>query len=407
MTSHPSNPTPPAPFSDEGDLLALVEGTPLPPERAARLREALANDPNLAELATLLRADRDAVCSLPAVAAPIDLLDRVEAQLERDALVGLARSEADSVDSELPVSIVLPPGRVWITRRLGAALAAAAAVAIIAGGVLMMVPGKHPVIAPPVPGPVANDNHATPPANTDLARNDSGNGAAPDNAAGNRGNAEIAINSNSGARELEGPPVPEAVAEAVPTPPPGPSMEQLLAAAQEGRLMLRIRDDEKVARARLDGLNGNTRSLRVQAMNTERSPQLTAALTDALAKRRVADPGAVTPPSNPEPPALARGVDPSAKAPVPTVAKNDAPPAPVRENPPVLAPESFVATIPAAAESLESLRKAMGSLRVDWQIVPESVRVEAPTDTPSILWWTAPASEWGPRFTIPVVIQTN
>jgi hypothetical protein len=74
---------------------------------------------------------------------------------------------------------------------------------------------------------------------------------------------------------------------------------------------------------------------------------------------------------------------------------------------PEFASQSFVASLPAAVESLEALRKAMVTVGGDWQILPQGVRVEPPTDTASILWWTAPTSEWGPRFTIPVVVQTN
>src|SRR5205085_1679295 len=130
----------------------------------------------------------------------------------------------------------------------------------------------------------------------------------------------------------------------------------------------------------------------VQALGAERSAQFNSALADAFTKRRVVEP--VAPAVNPEPPALAGDGGPNARPAVPPIAKQNAP-EPVREDPPVLAPQSFVATVPAAAESLESLRKAMGGLKVDWQILPDAVRVDAPTDTPSILWWTAPASEWG------------
>ncbi|MFT3683530.1 MAG: hypothetical protein QM783_01180 [Phycisphaerales bacterium] len=405
MTSQPFQPTPPSPSYDEADVLALVEGLPLPAERAARLREALANDPQLAELVTLLRADRDAI-SLPTVtvSAPADLLDRVEAQLERNALVGLARNESTLVEEEIPVSVILPPRRVFIGPRVGGVLAAAAAVALIAGGVLMMVPGKGGKAVPSV-DPSANNPHT--PGDTNLANNATKNDGAADGHSTNAG-TDVAANTPSktspdATAELPTVVQPDGPAIAAAT---GPTMEELLAAAQEGRLVLRLRTDEKTAQARVDDLNNHGRAIRVQALGGDRSMVYVGALADAMRPKPV-NPAVVKPGTPDNAPAIAsdNGAGTS-NHPKPNLAKNEQPedahlPAPE------FASQSFVATLPAAAESLESLRKVMNAAGGEWKILRNGVRVEPPTDTASILWWTAPTPEWGPRFVIPVVVQTN
>ena len=405
MSDRPSNPASPLPI-DEGDLLALIEGLSIPAERAARVREALGADPRLAELAALMRADREVVASLPEGSAPSDLLDRVEAQLERDALVGLARSEAAAVSDELPVSVIVPARKVWMTRRIGAPLAAAAAVALISGGVLMMIPpGKKPVVQPVQPGV------------TNLANNDS-----PDQP---KGASDLAHGGTSTPPPVPAHPTVEPVGpstdlvanpptDTVPSLPSLPdkpviakaalSTEALLLAASEGRLVLRVRGDDTAAKARVDAVNANARSMRLDALDAAKSSAVASAYAGAFNPR----PTTVTPVKPvviPEAAPVAGTTNPKpAPTQSPTVPAEQ--PIEVPTAAPVLSTKAYVAYVPVAAETLESLRKAMGS-DAEWQVVARAISFEPPTDAASVLWWTTPPASWTNRCTVPVVVQHN
>lgn len=403
MTTNASNPTPFPPI-DEGDFLALVEGISIPAERAAKVREALATDPRLAELAALMRADREAVASLPAVSAPSDLLDRVEAQLEREALVGLAQNERAATTDTLPISTVIPARKVWMTRRVGAPLAAAAAVALISGGVLMMIPpGKKPVVPQPVPEPIATNDKLPVPANNNLA-NSNGEGTVVDPEIGPGPTPAVPV-IDVAAKPPTDPVVPSHTVIAKSTP--AMSNADLLAAASEGRLVLRVRADDQAAKTRVDAMNANARTIRIDALDALKSNNVTMELADAIVSRNRPVPP-VKPVHIPEPAPLA-GPDSTAVKPVGPVIPPDAP-VPAHADPaPELSPKAYLALVPAAAESLESLRKSMGTdaVQAEWYVLPRGVRFDPPSDAQSILWWTAPPAAWSNRFSVPVVVQHN
>ncbi|MBY0307301.1 MAG: hypothetical protein K2Q09_01025, partial [Phycisphaerales bacterium] len=301
MTSGPFQPVPTGPI-DEADLLGVVEGQALAGDRAAKVREALANDPALAELVTLLRADRDAVASLPTVAAPHDLLDRVEAQLEREALVGLARTEAAAFDDHLPVSAVVPQRRRWVSARVGGVLAGAAAVALIAGGVLMMVPGKRARPLPPGNGLAdagAGDERGGPSVAGAGVGVRHGDETTTPGAVPAPGPVEVAAAKPETA--LVGPVLPD---DAFVARAAGPTIEELLAAAVEGRLVLRLRTDERTARARLDDVNATARTVRVSLLAADASAGVGRALAAAYSRPA---PVSVRPPAGPEQPGVASG----------------------------------------------------------------------------------------------------
>jgi hypothetical protein len=415
VTTTPSNPTPFSPLPgglDESDLLALIEGTPIPAERAARLREALANDPRLAELAALMRADRDAVASLPPVAAPADLLDRVEVLLEREALVGLARTEASSSVDSLPISAVIPTRRPWLTLRTGAPIAAAAAVLLIAGGVLMLVPGNSPHPAAPKsadplansnggvdhPGSLANSNTHTPPVvNTDT------NAQAPGDLANNTNTATppaVAIEPEKTA------PTTPAVAQAAPAPAITP--EALLAAASEGRLVLRLRTaDAKAVMGRVDDVRRNARAMHVEAMNTVATTLTRTEYVKSWTPRNL--PGDVKPKASlPEPAPIANGGNSTPGTNPPPGVTHASEPSVQVEPSPKLLDLGYVASVPATLEGLDALLKLRTDVvGADWQILSKPLAVDAPADSSSILWWASPPSTWTKRFTVPIVVQSN
>lgn len=77
--------------SDQHDLLAWIEGEPLAPEQAERLRERLDADPSLRAWVEAVIEDRRQIQAWAEAeygAAPAGLVSEAVAQVERDALVG-------------------------------------------------------------------------------------------------------------------------------------------------------------------------------------------------------------------------------------------------------------------------------------------------------------------------------
>jgi hypothetical protein len=136
MASDLSNPQPP----DEADLLAWIEGEPLPRDREQVVARALGEDRVLARKLEAMRADRAAIKGIPEMAAPTGLMSAVEAALqpvlERQMLLGLR--DGESFADHPPISIVQPVKRsimqAFFSDRVGRRLAAAAALLIMVGG---------------------------------------------------------------------------------------------------------------------------------------------------------------------------------------------------------------------------------------------------------------------------------
>jgi|GEM_PF-1068827 len=121
----------------EHELLEFIEGV-LPPAREAVVSAALARDPRLARLVAAMQEDRQRLMAMGDVQAPPELAERVEAILERQALLGLSDLADSSAPVSLPVSRLRPSrgpivARIWRSPA-GRGLVAAAAVALLAGG---------------------------------------------------------------------------------------------------------------------------------------------------------------------------------------------------------------------------------------------------------------------------------
>jgi hypothetical protein len=145
---------------DELDLLGWVEGD-LPRARQQPVEALLAREPRLRELLEAMARDRSSIRSVAIERAPADLLAGVEARLERDLLVGLAGTDAPSLD--IPVSRVVVRherslGRLAgrVVRRPIFRVGAIAAALLLAGsiGLVTLVnmdsPGSRGRTAPPV-----------------------------------------------------------------------------------------------------------------------------------------------------------------------------------------------------------------------------------------------------------------
>jgi hypothetical protein len=121
---------------DELDLLGWVEGD-LPRARQQPVEDLLAREPRLRALLSSMSADRAALRAMPAPAAPADLLSRVEAQLERDLLVGLSGPSTDTLD--IPISRVTVKGDGVLARISPALRYASLAASVLIVGALGIV----------------------------------------------------------------------------------------------------------------------------------------------------------------------------------------------------------------------------------------------------------------------------
>jgi anti-sigma factor RsiW len=145
MTESPDNFLPPLPPGlDEVDLLAWVEGDPLPRNREVSVSRFLADNPALARQLEAMRRDRDSLRALSSAdRAPAGLMDVVQAALEplleRQMLLGLQEGTPwGGVDDRPPVSMVIPVRRtvfdVLFREPAGRRMAAAAGLLLLIGG---------------------------------------------------------------------------------------------------------------------------------------------------------------------------------------------------------------------------------------------------------------------------------
>ncbi len=377
-------------------LLTVIEGEPL--DRAARERaeHLLTADPSLARLLHLMRADRVALTGLAEAAAPANIVSRVEAELDREALAALAGAERGTV-APLAISRVEYTRPSIITRlnsRQWSAVAAAAGLALIAGVVFFSIRASF---KPPAPGPSGAGHTGTPEVVTidippaPLTVEDA-----------------LARGLNPSPDAATPAPAPEVIASLPigPRPEFGLPLDRALALAAEGRLVVRVRS-----------LNDEARALQHVSKHGLRTP-----LTPAT------DPGL----------RLALGVQPTAPVAVPSPAIQPAPAlasdghsAPPRPPAPP-APPSPSTTEPAwrlldatyaapFAPTKAALRKLLADLR-HGQFAVELIEVPAfaaiggggggaatkpiEPDPDALLWWTR-AATWNPPMTVPVVIEVR
>ncbi len=363
---------------DELDLLGWVEGD-LPRARQQPVEELLAREPRLRALLDAMAADRAALRSLPPEPIPADLLSRVEAQLERELLVGLAGPATETLD--IPISRVVVKGD-GILARIGRSpvlrYAPLAASILIVGAIGLVMwpsiarrPGAPSGAQPPMlitPGSLAR---ATP---------ESG--------------AEAATLAEAPLAKSE--PVPSlndlAIAQADSADTLSPADESVTPdrAAEllkEGRLAIRVRTlDRDKTFQRLASIHAEPRS--TWALLDRADESVIAAFTPAPAEpginARLLASGTSEEPADFVPPLLSL----QPRQPLPRAI--------------------YIAEVDATPRALATLRGVLGS---GSKQVAEFVALEAPVATPapasveSILWWKRPPSAWVVRHTLPVLVD--
>ncbi|MBX9736729.1 MAG: hypothetical protein K2X32_07370 [Phycisphaerales bacterium] len=427
------------PLISDDELLALVEQRPIAPERQSVLRQALANDPALVRTIRAMRQDMLALQSLGESAdamAPADLLAGVEARLEREALLGLSTiREPDASPDTIPISSLQPRGRsmldVVVFSPWSRRVAAAAAVALVAAAGYLTIspllrsaprnevtkrPTSDPVVTPyaPIRGadPVlANANTAVDKTNATLADLNTGTEAL----AALVGPDPIAALSNAS--------VTASVNEI--------SMAQALAAAQDGRLVIRMHAARSASPATPETMTRRLATLsarspisplapRLSPLAPEMSQQVASTVQShhaTLIARATRQPTAPGGPKLPNDPAFASaGITSAGAQSTPGVASGNEPvpalPAPAASPPSFDSQSVFIASILPTELSLAQLKRSLTSSEVaaTFDILETTALPAAslaPTDAASIFWWNQPARTWSPRLTVPILPQLS
>lgn len=409
----PANTPAPRP-PDEGELLAWIEGERLPRERELAVAMALSQDAALARRLELMRADRDALGSLPSPAAPAGLMDAVEAALqpvlERQMLVGMEAS----ADAPLPISMVQPAKRsvfdVFLRDRMGRRMAAAAGLLLLVGGATYFAtsyfsgtaPAPNLARGPVDAGPEAVAGAATAP------RTEGGGGTPATAEAGTpEGDAGTAI-AAAPAPEVDPagaePPAPVIITQQYGPPAPDGAVVALDMAraaelALESRLVIRLRTADPLVRAQPDRLADRIRRAESPAwkLGGEVPPAALAVLNPPVAPARQPRERTF------EPPVLADDDKPIEILSLP------APPvlAPLPPQPPK--PAAFMVQTRLDPAALETLRSAIASRH--GEAVFEELAEPLPlNDGPSlnpaaVLWWSQSPAGWTRWAEVPVVID--
>jgi hypothetical protein len=389
----------------EADLLDHVEGVALSPDAAARVEQALREDPGLAELVRGMQADRAGLRAMGMPTVPAGLIEGVEAALEREALLGLARSEA-AVEAAIPVSRITPIRTPVFSRPMARALAVAAGLMVVSGVAWMAIPSGRP----------ADSARTVALQNAEMVTATSGSaGSAPavDQAAGQEARLALADTDasamNAGAAFADGRAPAEQASAAVADAGAAadePAWALAVGLADEGRLAVRV---SGLSRERMAGLFRGERVRRGMAwldVPAESSRRVLAALPareSAEAARR---------PLVAELPVASARAD-EQRSPGQGAPASRARAAPVVQMPPPIEPEVMVVSL--ARDGLASgpesgleamvrrLREAGATVRLE--VLAHPAPVALPRDPMAIMWWTLPPEAWRERVGVPVLID--
>lgn len=373
MPNRPDQPHPRRTIND--DLLAaLVEGDLSPAEERAA-REALRADPRAEALVASMRRDRDLLRALGDEPPPPGMSERVQAALEREALVGL--SSGPPLSDSPPVwniPKVRRSGRRFWLSPAGAGLSMAAVLAL-AGGVTLLM------LRPPAPKPI------------ELASND--NGAIEQVPEIDRPElTAIAADSPEHPNPIEESPAFASVGARAPSDFPSVEFddaERAAALLREGRLLVRVRAPE--ADAVLEHLDA------LASRSVPRSPAWRLAPApegEALASIREH----VAPPidaSRALDPWMIAGDDDIAFTRVESLA---APVDPLAG--------AYLADTRVSAPALASLTAALsdhGGARVTFEELNAPMPIPDVITTEALLWWSRPVRDWTPRANVPIVVE--
>ena len=406
MTTNGHNSTP---RPDDADLLAFVEGHPLPREREVAVLRALDADPMLARQLELLRADRAALMSLADEPAPAGLIEAAEAALERGMLLGLEKSGTPVADRP-PVSLVRPMRRgfweTFMADRAGRQMAAAAAVLLVAGGATYFT-----AVALSGRGPVEGDRIAIlepdPQAPT-FVEEDNAGGRLADTSGEPAGTEPGAAASTIAEHAASPAPAPDETPTMIAAAPAPVTAAQAVDLARERRLVIRVsgpRPERAAARVEREA----ARSARPGSTPWLMRPDVPSALL-ALIDRPAAPALPEAMPDGPSTPAIAaregqppasrqHSISPFSGAPRPT---------------PDAAAALYIAEVRLDEAAIESVARRLGGgeLTITFEALDEPLPAdlfpEAPPVHPdAVLWWSRDPGTWRVWASVPVVVEAR
>ncbi len=386
----------------EDSLLALIEGG-LDDAAEQRVLAALASRPDLLATARAMRRDRALLAELCDVEAPPEVASAIEGAIERAALLDAPAAFDD-----------LPPAPISINRarrsnRWPGVLAAAAAVALLAGGVgfwALSRGGSTPVgpialnEAPAdatvrEPAPESRTRIASAEPDRPGAMTDPGaNAAALEQPAAESDTATLLANADeSPVQEIEPAPATVLAAAAEVIPARVDSIERALELASQGRLAVRVRADA-LGRA-IGGMDAmaSGESGRTWRLSCPLPPgHVSAGAGMAELARRDA--------ARAEREAMERTI--ASESSIGALRKLESMGERVRESHP------YFASLALTPESLTALRNAIED-RTDSSVTFEELagpaRPELDLRETEPLWWDEPPSRWVPWADVLVVVE--
>lgn len=374
----------------EADIVDMVDGE-VPPHREALVIDALQERPMLGLLVKQMRADRGHTQVLADLtgAAPTNLLEGIQAKLDRDALAELVH-EAEEASAAIPISQAPRVGghggvirvlaeSVWARR-----LATAASLAIVAGlgalGVRELSrrwPGLPNVVVVQPPAP-ADPSSASP--------------------------IEVVTGKDTpaidpGAENLANPPAAIATSEQ-PTVESTPlTASAALALARDGRLVITVHSGRVADTLRqLEGLSRSAAAdVRWRAFEVGRLPVELASLSTP----RTLAPADAGGRLESKPAVFAS--ESSASTMVGPM------PAAVADAPRPVVKAVHVVRMGADVTRLGDLLKDLNITRdqvAEFHVLPAPIAHGPSIEPESVLWWSAGGESWTPRIVVPIIIET-
>ena len=371
MTARPSNPgdpTPP-PFNEE-HMLEWVEG------RLSRIEEAnraAATRSGVSDRVRQMQANRRALQSLGEERAPAELMDRVLAALERDALLGLSNGE--DLSDHPPISIATHTAatrRPGLLHKWAPQLALAAGLLLLVGGAaywgsVLVKPGAQP-------GPIATNDTSPVTGPTDKPT------------PGDQG-ARVAM-AEASPEAMTTLAAPDAAAALQALPPESPDA-RVLRLAREGRLVIRVKAQDL------------SRLAQVEALDTLKDGR-TWRISRDVPNDVVA---AVTPPDRMP---VSTQPDETAFASVAPLVASGTVGFPVLPQFPRVEPRTYLIDFPDTQRNLAAIKSTLSErlkATVEFEELEQPIQLPRVEDSESLLWWTLPPSSWTQRVTVPVVVR--
>jgi hypothetical protein len=377
-----ANNSPTLPPLDESAMLAWIEGRLSKIEETDLARRAR---PGTVERVQQMQANRRALQSVREERAPAELMDRVLAALERDALVGL--SNGQDLYEHPPISIATATtkekkGPSWAQRH-APALALAAGIALLLAGAaywssLLFKSGKTVQVAggtDTTPAPAHADENAS-----RLAINQS-----PADTQTPPALADTDLNAGHPAETAN-------IEPATPALTPG----RMLALARQGRLVMRVKAHDLTKLADVEAPAKYDRPWKL-------SKDVPSAVVAAIVPKAAPIVGPM-----PESQPVIAGSKVITPLLGPGAAMNWALDA--AADPASRVRATYLLDLPNTEQNLDHIKlvfKDRLKADVSFEALDEAVQAPQTQDPETLLWWTLPPAQWVERVTVPVVVEAR